>query len=65
MFSNSNSLTTSERNEAIGYLKQGNTEYKNGRFKEAVKYYTKAIEIDSNFKEAYNNRNKARNNIIH
>ena len=65
MFSNNNPTSTSKRNEAIGYLKQGNNEYKNGRFKEAVKYYSKAIEIDSNFEEAYNNRNKARNNIIH
>ena len=63
MFSNNNSLATSERNEAIGYLKQGNNEYKNGRFNEAIKYYTKAIEIDSNFKEAYNNRDKARKKL--
>lgn len=63
MFSNNNSISTSERNEAIGYLKQGNNEYRNGRFNEAIKYYTKAIEIDSNFKEAYNNRDKARKKL--
>jgi len=57
------SITIIKRNEAIGYLKQGNTEYKNGKFKEAIKYYTKAIEIDSNFKEAINNRNKARKKL--
>ncbi len=55
IFSNNNSISTSERNEAIGYLKQGNNEYRKGKFNEAIKYYTKAIEIDSNFKEAYNN----------
>ena len=64
MFSNNNSISTSERNEAIGYLKQGNNEYRNGRFNEAIKYYTKAIEIDSNFKEAYVNRDKARNKLL-
>jgi tetratricopeptide (TPR) repeat protein len=63
IFSSNNSISTSERNEAIGYLKQGNNEYKNGRFKEAVKYYTKAIEIDSNFKEAHNNRDKAKKKL--
>ena len=64
MFSNNNSLATSERNEAIGYLKQGNNEYKNGRFNEAIKYYTKAIEIDSNFKEAHNNRTLAKKALV-
>lgn len=63
IFSKNNSISTSERNEAIGYLKQGNTEYKNGRFTEAIKYYTKAIEIDSSFKEAHNNRDKARKKL--
>lgn len=55
--------STSERNEAIGYLKRGNQEFKNNQFVNAIKYYTKAIEIDSNFKEAYNNRDKARKKL--
>ena len=49
-----------KRNEAISYLKQGNNEYRNGRFVQAIKYYSKAIDTDSNFKEAYGNRAKAR-----
>lgn len=53
------SITLNKRNEAISYLKQGNNEYRKGKFNEAIKYYTKAIEIDSNFKEAHNNRDKA------
>jgi len=56
-------ISTSERNEAIGYLKRGNQEFKNNQFVNAIKYYTKAIEIDSNFEEAYNNRDKARNKL--
>ena len=63
IFSSNNSISTSERNEAIGFLKQGNNEYRNGNFNEAIKYYTKAIEIDSNFKEAHNNRDKARKKL--
>ena len=51
------------RNEAISYLKQGNNEYRNGRFVQAIKYYSKAIEIDSDFKEAYSNRAKAKNKL--
>ena len=35
------------RNEAISYLKQGNNEYRNGRFVQAIKYYSKAIDTDS------------------
>ena len=56
---NNNSITPSQRNEAIGFLKKGNNEYRKGKFNEAIKYYTKALDIDSNFKEAYNNREKA------
>ena len=58
-----NAISTSERNEAIGYLKRGNQEFKNNQFVNAIKYYTKAIEIDSNFKEAYKNRDKAKNKL--
>ena len=58
-----NAISTSERNEAIGYLKRGNQEFKNNQFVNAIKYYTKAIEIDSNFKEAHNNRDKARKKL--
>ena len=56
-------INTSQRNEAIGYLKRGNQEFKNNQFVNAIKYYTKAIEIDSNFKEAYNNRDKAKKKL--
>ena len=56
-------ISTSERNEAIGYLKRGNQEFKNNQFVNAIKYYTKAIEIDSSFKEAYNNRDKAKKKL--
>ena len=52
-------ISTNERNEAIGYLKRGNQEFKDKQYVNAIKYYTKAIEIDSNFKEAHNNRDKA------
>jgi len=52
-------MSTSQRNQAIAYLKQGNNEYRNDNFNEAIEYYDKAIEIDKNFKEAYNNREKA------
>ena len=53
-------IDVSKRNEAIGYLKKGNQEFKNKQFVDAIKYYTKAIEIDVDFKEAYANRAKAR-----
>lgn len=56
-------LSTSERNEAVGYLKRGNQEFKNNQFVNAIKYYTKAIEIDSSFKEAYRNRDKAKKKL--
>ena len=52
-------LEKDKRNEAIGYLKTGNQEFKKNNFSNAIKYYTKAIEIDSNFTEARNNRDKA------
>lgn len=58
-----NAISTSDRNEAIGYLKRGNQEFKNNQFVNAIKYYTKAIEIDSNFKEAHNNRDKAKKKL--
>ena len=53
-------IDVSKRNEAIGYLKKGNQEFKNKQFVDAIKYYTKAIEINVDFKEAYANRAKAR-----
>ena len=53
-------IDVSKRNESIGYLKKGNQEFKNKQFVDAIKYYTKAIEIDVDFKEAYANRAKAR-----
>ena len=56
-------VKNSIRNEAISYLKQGNNEYRNGRFVQAIKYYSKAIDTDSNFKEAYGNRAKAKNKL--
>ena len=59
ILSNNNSITPSQRNEAIGFLKKGNNEYRKGKFNEAIKHYTKALDIDSNFKEAYYNREKA------
>lgn len=62
-FSNSKPISIAEKNEAITYLKLGNKEYRNGRYKEAIKYYSKAIEIDSNFKEAYKNREIARKKL--
>ena len=58
-FKPSKRMSISERNQAIDYLKQGNNEYRNGNFNEAIEYYDKAIEIDKNFKEAYNNIEKA------
>tara|TARA_Y100000590_G_C15548942_1_gene950116 strand:+ start:62 stop:886 length:825 start_codon:yes stop_codon:yes gene_type:complete len=57
---NSVKKNISKRNEAIGYLKRGNREFKNREYLNAIKYYTKAIELDPNFKEAYGNRGIAR-----
>ena len=41
------------------YLKKGNEKYKASELEEAINYYTKAIEINTNFTEAYLNRAKA------
>ena len=58
-FKPSRLISTSERNQAIAFLKQGNNEYRNGKFNEAIECYDKAIEINKTFKEAYKNREKA------
>jgi tetratricopeptide (TPR) repeat protein len=41
---------------ANDFFLQGDYEYEKGKCTEAVEYYSKAIELDSNFTEAYNNR---------
>ena len=38
------------------YFNRGNTSYKQGNFAQAISDYTKAIEINSNYAEAYNHR---------
>ena len=48
-------------NKKIGLNDDASQEFKNNQFVNTIKYYTKAFEIDSNFKETYTNRDKERN----
>ena len=49
---------------AENFLKIGNDKYESSEFQEAIKYYTKAIEIKSNFSEAYFKRGKAKMGLL-
>ena len=41
---------------AYAYYNRGNTKYYLGRYAEAITDYDKAIELDPNYKDTYNNR---------
>ena len=46
-------------NDPVDFFKLGNQSYQKGDYDEAIKHYSKAIELDSNYVSAYYNRGSA------
>jgi len=56
-------LITSDLKNASTYFKRGNTYRRKGQFHQAISAYTKALELNPTYHEAYNHRGIANRNI--